>query len=480
MQRWLGWGSQVNDRLIAGALACVLFAQGASVSAQQAAAGQEAAPAQQAIPDAPKPQLVPGLTVTPGKGTTATSNGDLAPADDEKAPGTSLPSTPAVQQDTHPDDGTPPELPAAGSGAEAFTLRVRSNFVEIPFTVKDSKNKLVPGIQWREVRIYENGLRQQPAVFTVDPFPLSVALVIDQSLPFDTMAKVNIALGALQGAFAPYDEIAVFTYNNGPKLQTDFTAAQSARLGAVLERSKSTGRDAYPIIDGPLAQTTVINGQQFDPNTAAQRNHQGMTLTAPREVHTLNDAILAAGASLAKAKRGRRRIIYVISDGKEYGSTAKYKDVVKYLQANKIAVYATLVGDPTIPGLGFLDRIHLPFQMRDNILPLYTAATGGQTDPEFRVNGIETSFAKISEEVRTQYTIGYYTHEPFIDGKYRQVEVKVLRPNLTVIAKSGYYPSAEDSAPTPTPTPASTDVGPKADPLGQPAQEPAALHQRPQ
>ncbi len=45
----------------------------------------------------------------------------------------------------------------------------------------------------------------------------------------------------------------------------------------------------------------------------------------------------------------------------------------------------------------------------------------------------------------TQYTLGYYTHEPFIDGKYRKVEVRVLRPNLTVIAKQGYYPAASDT-----------------------------------
>ena len=46
---------------------------------------------------------------------------------------------------------------------------------------------------------------------------MSVALVIDQSMTFDKMAKVNNSLGALQGAFTPYDEVAVFTYNNGPK-----------------------------------------------------------------------------------------------------------------------------------------------------------------------------------------------------------------------------------------------------------------------
>ena len=293
------------------------------------------------------------------------------------------------------------------------------------------------------------GCDEQMALFTVDPFPLSVALVIDQSVSFETMTKINNALGAIQGAFTPYDEVAVFTYNNGPEMQTDFTAAQSARLSAVIERSKGAGRDPIYYDTGPLSQTTNINNQQFDPNTAPVRNQHGLVLNNPREVHTLNDAIFEAAKSLSKTPRGRRRIIYVISDGKEYGSTAKTKDVEKYLQQNKIAVWATLVHDlPTIPGAGFIDRIHLPLQMRDNILPVYASATGGQVDPEFRTKGIETSFAKITEEVRTQYTVGYYSHEPFIDGKYRSLDVRVLRPNLTVIAKPGYYPTAQDVRPS--------------------------------
>ena len=121
--------------------------------------------------------------------------------------------------------------------------------------------------------------------------------------------------------------------------------------------------------------------------------------------------------------------------------------MVKYLNTNKIAVFGTLVGDSALPVTGFLDRMHLPLMMRDNILPAYAKQTGGNFDGEFRQKGIETSFAKITEEVRTQYTVGYYTHEPFIDGKYRSVEVKVLRPNLSVLAKLGYWPTAEDSRP---------------------------------
>jgi len=430
----------VRNSVLAGALVCMMLGQ----PAQQTAA-QSAAPQQQAIPDAPKPQGLPA--VAPGIGTTRDSNGEPSAAQtpgQQNAPGTTLPATPAQKDD---DDGKEPELPASGEGVKAFTLVVNTNFVEVPFTVKDSKGRMVPGLTWRDVRIYENGYRQQMALFTVDPFPMSVALVIDQSMTYDNMTRVNNSLEAVQGAFTSYDEVAVFTYNNGPRLVTDFTAGPSARLTQALERSKGTGREPLQVQGGPLAQTTVINGSNFDPNTAPVRNHQGIDLTVPKEPHTLNDAILAAATALSKARPGRRRIIYVISDGKEYGSTAKYKEVLKYLQQNKIAVYGTLVGYSSLPVVGFLDKVHIPLTMRDNLLHTYVDNTGGDYDAEFRQKGIENSFAKIADEVRSQYTIGYYTHEPFIDGKYRGLEVRVLRPNLQVFSKKGYYPTASDIKP---------------------------------
>lgn len=407
-------------------------------------------PQQQAIPDAPRPQTaLPTSGVAPGKGATPDAPLPQSPPD-QQAPGTSLPET---VPSTHPDDGPPPDLPVAGDGAKAFTIRTQTNFVQVPFTVKDSKNHLVHGLTWRDVRVFENGYRQKIDLFTVDPFPLSVALVIDQSVTFDTMTKINNSLGALQGAFTPYDEVAVFTYNNGPQMRTDFTAAQSPRLSAVLEQSKGAGREPlYYDPTGPLGQNINVNhnAQQYiDPNTNSRHGtSMSNTINVPKEVHTLNDAILEAAKATTRTGRERRRIVYVISDGKEYGSVAKSKDVIKYLNTHKIAVYATLIHDtPQIPGLGFLDRVHLPLQMRGDILPLYVFATGGQVDPEFRQRGIEASFAKITEEVRTQYTLGYYTREPFIDGKYRKLEVKVLRPGLTVIAKDGYYPTAADTRP---------------------------------
>jgi VWFA-related protein len=406
--------------------------------------------AQEAIPDAPKPKVtLPDLrSVTPGQGTSSSDGAETpAPAPSSGTPttvfsaGTAGASAPPAQSSpTTPGVDVP-----SGKGEEAIqTLLIHVDAVDVPFTVKDSKGHLVPGLTGRDVQVYENGILQRADIFTADALPLSVVVVIDQSMTQEQMDKVNTALGALQDAFTRYDEIAVFTYNKVPKQITTFTGAQSARATQAIERSKGQGRDALTAgsLSGPLAQTTVLNDYNVDPNTAAVRGHTGMQLDVPREIHPLNDAIMAAATVLSNRQLGRRRVIYVISNGNEYGSTAKTSEVIKYLQRNSIEVDGTLVGDTAIPVLGFLDRIHLPLTMRDNVLITYQRETAGQLDSEIRLGSIEKSFSRIAEEVRTRYTIGYTSHEPFVDGKYRKWEVKVLKPDLTVMAPRGYYPSA--------------------------------------
>ncbi len=411
---------------------------------------------QPAVPDAPTPQAPPPLTgvngpITPGKGAgeepQAPTGSSASQAQQPPAPSSQAPTPQG--KDTF--QATPPEMPAAGEGVEKTTtmLHIGVNFVEVPVTVKDPKGKLVAGLTFRDFKIFENDTREPLALFTVDPFPLSIAFVIDQSLTSDVMAKVNNSLGAIQGALTPYDEAAVFSYNNGSQERTGFTGAQSNRLPAVLALTKETGsEELVPVNSGPLSGCNIReNGNCVDPNLQPGRSAGSSSgvITIPKEIHTLNDAILAAAKELSSRPIGRRRIIYVISDGKEYGSKATYKEVLRYLETNKIAVYGTLVGDSARWGEGYISRIHLPFTMYDNILYKYIAATGGAPDSERDLNGIERSYAKIAEEARTQYTLGYYTHQPFIDGKFRKIDVRVDRPALEVIAKTGYYPNARDA-----------------------------------
>ena len=422
-----------------------------SLSAVFAVRAQEQ---QTVVPDAPQPQAKPKLQgdgpITPGKGSDeATQQPDAPVSSTSWTPGqNSAPTQPAVQKPAA--EPAPPTIqPEAGQGFDqvAATIKVNVNFVEVPVTVKDSKGNLVSGLTFRDFRVFENEVQEPLHLFTVDPFPLSIAFVIDQSLTADVMAKVNTSLGSIQGALTPYDEAAVFTYSNGSKEWTGFTGAQGNRLPAVLALAKSIGTDMQvPQGGGPLAGCSIRqNGNCIDPNLQPGRSAGNNTfITIPKEIHTLNDAILAAAKELSTRPKGRRRLIYVISDGKENGSKARQKDVIRYLQTNKIAVYATGVGDSARWGEGYVSRIHLPFTMYDNILFKYTAATGGDLDSQSGVSGIEKSYSKIAEEARAQYTLGYLSHQSIYDGKYRKIDVRVNRPGLEVIAKPGYYPSAQD------------------------------------
>ena len=340
---------------------------------------------------------------------------------------------------------TPPEMPPP---QELGTiLKVNVTYVEVPVTVKDSKGKLVAGLTWRDFRVFENGVYEPLKQFFVDPFPLSVAFVIDQSLTADVMERVNDSLGAIQGALTPYDEIAIFSYNNGVQERTGFTGAQSSRVPAVLALTKETGREEMiPYNSGPMAGCNVhVNGNCADPNLQPGRSTgSGPFITIPKEIHTLNDAILAAAKELSTRPKGRRRVIYVISDGKEYGSKATYRDVLRYLETNNIAVWGTLVGDSARWGEGYISRFHLPFQMYDNVLVKYSVATGGGLDAERGLNGVEKSYQDIAEQARSQYTLVYASHESIYDSKFRNIDVRVERPNLEVNNKRGYYPSADE------------------------------------
>jgi VWFA-related protein len=409
--------------------------------------------AQQAIPDAPMPQSgLPNLnSVTPGEGTTSSSNTDTQAADGPASTAVAAP-TPAAETPSADSSSSAAYQPPHGQSEAAIkTMMVHVDAVNVAFTVKNSKGKLVPGLEPRDIQIYENGLMQHINLFTNEALPLSVVIVVDQSMSQDDMDRVNASLGALQSAFAASDEVAVLKFNKSPQVVTAFTGAQSPRLTQAIEMSKGSGREAMMAgsLSGPLSQTTVVNDQNFDPNTAAVRGHTGMQLSIPKEIHALNDAILAAAALLSNRPIERRRVVYVISNGNEYGSQAKTKDVVKYLQRNNIEVDGTLVGTTSLPVLGILDRVHLPLMMRENVLPAYSNATGGNLDAEFRPQSMEKSYARVVEEARARYTVGYTSHEPFLDGKYRKLEIKVMHPDLTVIAPPGYWPNAiEERRPT--------------------------------
>jgi VWFA-related protein len=433
----------LNQWFVAGVLATLL-------------AGQQQAAKQQAVPDAPTPkaaglQGVPASDLTPGTATdadkSAASSSDQPPAQQAAPQPAGNPNTPVSDaadnalQPGQVQQGAP-EIGQPGKDEEQQykTFRVNVNFVIVPVQVRDKNNQLVGGLTWRDFELYEDNRRMRLNFFSTDAVPISAALVVDQSLTSDVMNKVNQALKAIAGGFTPYDEVAVFTYANGVQQQTGFTAATSDRLSAVLTQSQVKGRDmGAPISSGPLAAGPTINGQQVDPNLSPF--HGAVVPIIPKEIHTLNDAIFEAGKVLSHTEPERRRIIYVISDGKEQGSHVSQKEVERFLLTNNIGVYGTVVGDSAIFGLGYLDKIHLPLLPRNNILPNYAVRTGGTLDSEVSRDGIERSFQRVVGAARAEYTLGYNSPSPATNPAYRKIEVRVNRPGLTIVSKEGYYPT---------------------------------------
>jgi len=158
-----------------------------------------------------------------------------------------------------------------------------------------------------------------------------------------------------------------------------------------------------------------------------------------RESHVLNDAILMAARDLSRRDRTRRKIIFIISDGRESGSNASYTDVLKVLLGQEIQVYAIAVGSSAIPGYGDLQKIKIPRFGYGDILPKYASATGGDVFREFSRDAIEATYARVTGEARNQYTLGYLTRAT-PSSSYKVIEVRVHRPGLKVTARDGYYP----------------------------------------
>ena len=353
---------------------------------------------------------------------------------------TSTPPPPMPPIKTVPEGSVPKD---SETRQDLYTFAVTTNEVLVPVMVKNSDGHLVAGLLPKDFSVLENGKKQTLKFFTSDPFPLSAAVIIDLGMPDVGVRKVQETLSALQGSFSQYDEVAVYTYSSTVGRVSDFSTADQ-KLTAVMNQLKtySGANNGPPVTGGPLGpQPPMINNRPIDAGMPP-------VITPPKTAHVMNDAILTAARDLSKRDRARRKIIFVISDGREQGSTASYSDTLRVLLTQNIIVYAVAVEGGAIPGYGTLQRIHIPKfgvpgvkvdQGYGNILPKYVNATGGGTVySEYARAGIEQAYARAIGDARNQYTLGY-TSKPGAGG-YRRIEVRVRRPDVNVYAKDGYYP----------------------------------------
>jgi VWFA-related protein len=318
---------------------------------------------------------------------------------------------------------------------ELYRIFVNTNQVIVPVMVKDDSGRLVSGLLPRDFTVYEDGKKQKLNFFTTDPFALSAAVVFDLGMPDVSVQKVLQTLPALEGAFSQFDEVSIYTYSSAVSKVSDFSTVGKKLTAALNELKNYTGRNnGVPVTSGPLSsQGPTINGAPVD------RGTQPIVITPPKQSHVLNDALVAAATDLAKRDRTRRKVIFVISDGREYRSNASYRDTLRVLLSSGALVYGLSIGGSAIPVYSKLERLHLPRFGYTDILPKYSNATGGEMFPALSRNVIEAAYSQALGDARNQYTLGYLTNAT-PSSVHREIEVKVARPDLTVVAKEGYYP----------------------------------------
>jgi VWFA-related protein len=443
-----------RKRAAAGAVILLFFVASGIGAAQQAQTDQK-----QDIPDAPSASRPPQPFPTPppvepqGLPPSETPAAEPAPPGNDVPPSTAKPA-PAPTDDKmnpppHPlDVKTVPEggaTPDAGSGSqdELFKITRNVNQVIVPVRVTDDSGRLVNGLLPKDFSVYEDGKKRTMNFFTSDPLAISAAVVLDLGMPDINVQKVNQTFPALEGAFSQFDEVAIYTYSTTVGRMADFGAV-GKRLDASLNQLKADRgeNNGVPVMGGPLGpQGPMINNIPVDRSIPAP-------ISPAKQARVLNDAILAAALDLGQRSKGRRKIIFIISDGRESRSNASYGDVLKVLLSNGILVYGIGVGGSAIPGYKQVEKLHIPWQGYSDLLPKYASATGGEILSEYSKTAIEGAYQRAIGDARNQYTLGYVTPAT-PSSTYREVEVRVgrpgckssdLRPCVLVYAKAGYYP----------------------------------------
>jgi len=397
-------------------------------------------------PPAPEPQTPPIKQATPEDEKTAPAIPANQAPPSSSAPAENQPEEqptppPPMKITTLPPGGATQEQPGAQQDLYRITRNV--NQVIVPVRVTDDTGRLVSGLLSKDFAVFENGKKQTMNFFTSDPFALSTAVILDLGLPDAALKNVKETFPALTGAFSQFDEVALYVYDENVTRMTDFGAV-GRELDAKLNQLRTVPgeNNGVPVTGGPLGpQGPVVNGVPVGQPTTP-------VITPSKRAHVLNDAILKAALDLGKQDKTRRKIIFVISDGREYRSESGYSAVMQVLLSNGVLVYGVATGSSAIPGYRTLEKLHIPGQGYNDILPKYANATGGEILSEGSRSAIEGVYQRLIGDARNQYTLGYITRATPSDTR-RDIEIRVdrpgckssdVRPCVNVYAKAGYYP----------------------------------------
>src|SRR5579864_387016 len=306
---------------------------------------------------------------------------------------------PNNQQNQEPVDQNPVE-----------TMKVNVDVVNLFFNVKDKKGGLIPNLAKTDFEVLEDGKPQKIKYFSADANqPLTLGILIDSSVSQERVLGMEKEVGAafLKNVLRPKDEAFVISFDVNVDLLQDFTN-NNRELSSALNRARINGGGGGGGIPG-LGGGPVPNS-----------NPRGTLLY---------DAIYLASHDKLSHEVGRKAMI-ILTDGEDQGSQLTIKDAQEAAQKSDSIVYVLLCADRGFYG---------GFYAGDREMKKLAEETGGRViDVGNKMDKMQAAFDQISNELRSQYNIGYTPSNNRRDGTYRKVQIKT-KENYKVQARAGYY-----------------------------------------
>ena len=322
---------------------------------------------------------------------------------------TDAPPPPSQASKEEPQDQAPED--------SATTLKVNVEVVQLFFNVKDKHGALIPSLTKDDFNIAEDGKPQTVKYFKAESdLPLTLGILIDTSGSQQRVLEMEKAVGGefLEETLRPKDEAFVIGFDIDINLLQDFTTSVRKLKNALNEARINTG--GVSCSGGPIGPQGPIPCSSTGPRGTA-----------------LYDAVYLASHDEFSHEVGRKAMV-LLTDGEDQGSKLKIKDAIEAAQKSDAICYVLLIAGRGFYGLGGLGY------SGDSAMKKLSQETGGRViEVGNKPEKLKQAFQQISEELRSQYNIGYTPTNPTRDGSFRKVEIKGKQPDYKIQARSGYY-----------------------------------------
>jgi len=312
-----------------------------------------------------------------------------------------------------------------GDQDAAATVKVNVEVVQLFFNVKDKRGALIPNLTKENFDIFEDGSSQTIKYFKAESdLPLTLGILIDSSGSQQRVLEMEKEVGGsfLENTLRQKDEAFVISFDVDINLLQDFTNSVSRLRKALNSATINTG--GVSCSGGPIGPQGPIPCSSTGPRGTA-----------------LYDAVYLASHDELSHEVGRKAMI-LLTDGQDEGSRLKIKDAIEAAQKADAICYVLLIADRGFYGFGGGFGYS-----GDSDMKKLTQETGGRViEVGNKIEKLRQAFDQISQELRSQYNIGYTPTNTNRDGGFRKVEIKPKQGDYKIQARSGYYaiPRRED------------------------------------